>query len=52
MRLLSMAAIYRRPRTSAANAEHRVYPYLLRDLVIDRPDQVWCSDISVPQQAA
>ena len=40
MRLMGMEAVYRRPRTSAANPEHRVYPYLLRDLAIDRPDQV------------
>ena len=46
MRLMGMEAIYRRPRTSAAYPEHRVYPYLLRDLVIDRPDQVWCADIT------
>ena len=46
MRLMGMEAVYRRPRTSAANPEHRVYPYLLRDLVIDRPDQVWCADIT------
>ena len=46
MRLMGMVAVYRRPRTSAANPEHRVYPYLLRDLVIDRPDQVWCADIT------
>ena len=39
MRLMGMEAIYRRPRTSSPNPEHRVYPYLLRDLVIDRPDQ-------------
>ncbi len=46
MRLMGMEAIYRKPRTSVANPEHRVYPYLLRDLVIDRPDQVWCADIT------
>ena len=46
MRLMGMEAVYRRPRTSVANPEHRVYPYLLRDLVIDRPDQVWCADIT------
>ena len=46
MRLMGMEAIYRRPRTSTANPEHRVYPYLLRGLVIDRPDQVWCADIT------
>ena len=39
MRLMGMEAVYRRPRTSAANPAHRVYPYLLRGLVIDRPDQ-------------
>ena len=46
MRLMGMEAVYRKPRTSAANPEHRVYPYLLRDLVIDRPDHVWCADIT------
>ena len=46
MRLMGMEAVYRKPRTSAANPEHRVYPYLLRGLVIDRPDQVWCADIT------
>ena len=46
MRLMGMEAIYRKPRTRVANPEHRVYPYLLRDLVIDRPDQVWCADIT------
>ena len=46
MRLMGMEAVYRKPRTSAANPEHRVYPYLLRDLAIDRPDHVWCADIT------
>ena len=46
MRLMGMEAIYRKPRTSAADPEHRVYPYLLRGLEIDRPDQVWCADIT------
>ena len=46
MRLMGMEAVYRKPRTSAANPEHRVYPYLLRDLAIDRPDRVWCADIT------
>ena len=46
MRLMGMEAIYRRPRTSTGNPEHRVYPYLLRDLAIDRADQVWCADIT------
>ena len=46
MRLMGLEAIHRKPRTSAGNPEHRVYPYLLRDLKIDRPDQVWCADIT------
>ena len=46
MRLMGMEAVYRKPRTSAANPEHRVYPYLLRDLAIDRPDHVWCAAIT------
>ena len=45
MRLLGLEAIYRKPRTSVANPEHRVYPYLLRGLTIERANQVWCADI-------
>ena len=41
-----LAPIYRRPRTSAPHPEHRVFPYLLRDMTVDRPDQVWCADIT------
>ena len=46
MRLMGLKAVCRRPRTSVANSAHRVYPYLLRDLAIERPDQVWCADIT------
>ncbi len=46
MRLMGMEALYRRPRTSVANAEHRVFPYLLRGLAISRADHVWCADIT------
>ncbi len=46
MRLMGIAAIYRAPRTSKPHPEHTVYPYLLRGLSIERPDQVWCSDIT------
>jgi putative transposase len=45
MRTLGLEAIYQKPRTSRPNPEHRVYPYLLRDLLIDRPGQVWCADV-------
>ena len=46
MRLMGLEALYRKPRTSSPEPGHRIYPYLLRDLTIDRPDQVWCADIT------
>ena len=46
MRRMGLRAIYQKPNTSAPHPEHRVYPYLLRDLAIVRPNQVWCSDIT------
>ena len=46
MRIMGLEAIYPRPRTSRPHPEHKVYPYLLRDLTIDRPDQVWSADIT------
>ncbi len=46
MRLMGLAAIYRAPRTSVPHPEHRVYPYLLKELAIERPDHVWCADIT------
>jgi putative transposase len=46
MRLLGLEAISQRPRTSLPNEQHRVYPYRLRDLAIERPNQVWCADIT------
>jgi putative transposase len=46
MRLMGLEAIYPKPRLSAARAGHRVYPYLLRDVSIQRPDQVWSADIT------
>jgi putative transposase len=46
MRLMGLEAIYPKPRLSRNTAEHRIYPYLLRNLAIVRPDQVWSSDIT------
>lgn len=46
MRLMGIMPCWPKPRTSVPGAGHKVYPYLLRGLVIDRPDQVWCADIT------
>ncbi len=46
MRLMGLAAIYQRRRTTMPHPEHRVHPYLLRGLLIERPNQVWCADIT------
>jgi putative transposase len=46
MRVMGLEAIYQKPNTSKAHPAHEVYPYLLRDLVIERPNQVWCADIT------
>jgi len=46
MRLMGLEAIYPKPRLSLGNQAHKKYPYLLRELVIDHPDQVWCADIT------
>ena len=46
MRLMGLRAIYRRPRTSRPAPEQRVYPYLLREASITRPNQVWAADIT------
>jgi putative transposase len=51
MRLMGLEAIYQAPRTSAPHPEHRIYPYLLRNLEVDRANQVWCADITyIPVQ--
>ena len=43
---MGIRALYPKPRTSKPGKGHKIYPYLLRDLVIDRPNQVWATDIS------
>lgn len=46
LREMGLEAQYPKPRLSAANKEHRIYPYLLRGVVIDRANQVWSTDIT------
>ena len=46
MRLLGLVAIYQRPNTSKPAAAHKLYPYLLSGLAIERVNQVWCSDVT------
>ena len=46
MRLMGLEAIYPKPKLSAGDRQHRVYPYLLRDVAIARVDQVWSTDIT------
>ena len=46
LRLMGIEAIYAKPRTSLPGPGHQIYPYLLEDLSITGPDQVWCADIT------
>jgi putative transposase len=46
MRRMGIEAVYRRPNTSKPGAGHKIYPYLLRGMKIDRPNQVWATDIT------
>lgn len=46
MRLMRLVPIYQEPNTSKKHPQHKIWPYLLRNVVIDRPNQVWCADIT------
>ncbi len=46
MRLMRLVPIYQAPNTSKKHPQHKIYPYLLKDMVIERPNQVWCTDIT------
>lgn len=46
MRLMGIMAVYQKPRTSIQNPMHKKYPYLLRDVAIERSNQAWCTDIT------
>lgn len=46
MRVMGLEAIYPKPRTTLRAAEHKIYPYLLRNVAIERPNHVWSTDIT------
>jgi len=46
MAVMGLAPIYQRPRTSIPAPEHRIFPYLLQNMTVDRANQVWCTDIT------
>jgi len=46
MRKMGLVPIYQPPKTSQPHPEHKIYPYLLRHLTIERPNHVWCADIT------
>jgi len=51
MKRMAIEAIYRKPNTSKPAPGHKIYPYLLRNLPVTKPDQVWATDISyIPMQ--
>lgn len=46
MRVMGLEAIYPKPNLSAANREHKKFPYLLKDLIVDHPNHAWAADIT------
>jgi putative transposase len=46
MRIIGISAIYQKANTSKKNSQHKIYPYLLRDKIISKSNEVWCSDIT------
>ena len=53
MAKVGLMPIYQRPRTSDPHPQHRIYPYLLRKLAIERPNHVWCADVTyIPMRRA
>lgn len=46
MRVMGLVAVYPKPRTTLVSEGHKKYPYLLRNVVVNRPNQVWCMDIT------
>lgn len=46
MKLMNLEALYAKPKLSEPHHGHKIYPYLLKGLSIDRPNQVWCTDIT------
>lgn len=46
MKRMRIAALYRKPNTSKPAPDHKIYPYLLRGVKVDRPDQAWAMDIT------
>jgi len=51
MKKMGVEALYRRPNTSKPALGHKIYPYLLRDIKVERPNQVWATDITYIQMA-
>ena len=50
MRLMGIEAVYPKPHTSRPHPQHRIYPYLLKGMTIDHPNQAWAADITYPRK--